>query len=91
MSTNEAPPYWPVMYGKRQTLPRPMAQPAETKIKPRRVEKLPLFSKDFPSIYKKVKEQVLPIEQDTPSFIICIYITLLMSPLSSIPLLLQDK
>jgi hypothetical protein len=31
------------MYGKRQTLPRPMAQPAETRIKPSRLENVSLF------------------------------------------------
>src|SRR5574344_1378699 len=41
MSTNDAPPYIPVIYGKRQTLPSPMAQPAETRMKPSRVEKFP--------------------------------------------------
>jgi hypothetical protein len=35
------------MYGNRQTLPRPMAHPAETRIKPRRVENL-LDSKKTP-------------------------------------------
>ena len=36
MSTNAAPPYSPVMYGKRHTLPKPMAHPAEIKMKPKR-------------------------------------------------------
>ena len=28
MTTNAPPPYWPVIYGKRQTLPNPIAHPA---------------------------------------------------------------
>ena len=40
MSTKDAPPYWPVTKGKRQTLPKPMAQPAEIRINPKREEKL---------------------------------------------------
>ena len=34
-----APPYSPAMEGKRHTLPRPMAQPAEMRMKPRRLAK----------------------------------------------------
>ena len=36
-------PYLPVMYGKRQTLPRPIAQPAEIRIKPSREPKVSRF------------------------------------------------
>mgnify|MGYP006925648279 CR=1 FL=1 len=36
MSTNAAPPYSPVMYGKRHTLPKTDGTPAEIKMKPKR-------------------------------------------------------
>ena len=37
-----APPFWPTMYGKRQMLPRPMAEPALAMIAVKRLLKLPL-------------------------------------------------
>lgn len=39
---NAAPPYSPVMYGKRQTLPSPTAEPAVASITPSFVPKLAL-------------------------------------------------
>ena len=36
---NAAPPSWPVMYGKRHTLPRPTAEPAVASTAPNLVAK----------------------------------------------------
>ena len=49
IKTNAAPPYCPTIYGKRQTLPIPIAHPALIKINPKRFENLSLI---FPTPYK---------------------------------------
>lgn len=41
---NAAPPLVPTMYGKRQMLPKPTAEPAITRSDPRLLEKFSLFS-----------------------------------------------
>ena len=49
INTNAAPPYLPVMYGNLQTFPSPIAQPADSRMKPSREDSLSLamFSTSF--------------------------------------------
>ena len=49
-STKTAPPFWPVMYGKRQIFPKPMADPAAAKMNPNLDVHVPR-SEDLSSTY----------------------------------------
>lgn len=43
INMNAAPPLWPVIYGKRQILPRPTAEPAVANITPNLLPKFTLL------------------------------------------------
>jgi hypothetical protein len=58
MMMNAAPPFCPVMNGKRHTLRSPTAEPAVARIIPNLLPKLPLFSKLFMIRLQKYKNNL---------------------------------
>ena len=58
-NTKAAPPYFPVMNGKRHTLPSPIAQPADKNMNPKRLAKVSRGLSDMRNITSKLNFQCI--------------------------------